>query len=1061
MIAALIGFCGRNRFVVFLVTALMIAWAIWAIRKTPLDALPDISDTQVIIFTEWMGRSPNLIEDQITYPMITTFLSAPKVKVVRGLTMFGMSFIYVIFEDGTDMYWARSRVLEYLSNLQGKLPEGVTPQLGPDATGVGWVYQYAIIDETGKRSLQELRSFQDWYLKYWLAAVPGVSEVASVGGYEKEYQVEIDPVKLQAYNISITAVKNAIRMSNNDVGGRVIEMAEHEYVVRGRGYITDKQKLELVVVGTDNKGTPILIRDIARVQIGGNIRRGFAELNGTGEAVGGIVVMRYGENARAVINRVKNKLNEMTPAFPKGIKVEPVYDRSELIDHSTKTIFDALFEEILLVFLFIMLFLFHFRSSLVAIVTLPIAVAISFIPMYYMGLTTNVMSLAGIIIGIGDIVDAAVVLTENAHKKIEDSGGKRPRHEVVIEAAKELGPSIFSGLLITVIAFIPVFLLQAQEGRLFLPLAYTKTFSVLFGAVLGVTLVPALMTMLIRGNIRPEMKNPINKACIAIYKPILHFCVRYRYLMVILTIALALAAIPAFMNLGSEFMPPLDEEALFFMPVTTPGISIETAKQLVQKQDKIFKSFPEVKTVFGKAGRAETPTDPAPLSMIETLITFKPKSEWRSGMTKEKLLKDIEQALRMEGLQSAFTMPIKARIDMLTTGIRTPIGIKVFGDDLRKINEIGQKLEGVLRRVPGTRSVYADRELGGFFIDFIPDRQALARYGLRVMDVFDVIETAIGGLDVATTIEGRERYKINVRYPRELRNSVEQLKNILVPIKRQFDSKTMDGMKKENLMDRVEHVPLGLLGKIEAVMGAPMIKNEMGSLSGWVYVDTSRSDIGGYVYDAKKVVEKEIKLPTGYYLKWTGQYEYLERIQALMKIAIPLILLIILILLFMSFGGLVQTFMVMLSVPFAALGAIFVMYYLDFNTSVAVWVGMIALFGIAAQTASIMVVYLDEGYKIWQAGGRLKTTKDLIAMVVEHGAFRVRPLLMAVGLNIVGLIPIMMSEGVGADVAKRISAPLWGGLMSLTFLTLLIIPAVYVIWREIQLKFFLSDERTL
>lgn len=1057
MIASIIDFCGRNRFLVFLITILMVAWAVFAIRKTPLDALPDLSDTQVIIFTEWMGRSPNLIEDQVTYPLITVFLAAPKVKLVRGFTMFGLSFVYVIFEDGTDIYWARSRVLEYLSNLQSQLPEGVNPQLGPDATGVGWVYQYALIDETGKRSLQELRSFQDWYLRYWLSSVPGVAEVASVGGYEKEYQVEIDPIKLQAYRISITAVKNAIQMSNNDVGGRVIEMAEHEYIVRGRGYITNKEMLELVVVGTDNKGTPILIKDIAKVQIGGNIRRGLAELNGNGEAVGGIIVMRYGENALGVIDRVKEKIKEMQPAFPKGIKVVPVYDRSELIKHSVRTIFDAIWEEILLVLLFILLFLFHFRSSLVSIITLPIAVALSFIPMYFMGLTTNIMSLAGIIIGIGDVVDAGVTLTENAHKKLEKNDGKQPRNEIIIQAAKEIGPSVFSGLLVTVISFIPVFILQAQEGRLFSPLAFTKTFSVFFGAILGVTLIPALMVTFIRGKIRPEKQNPINRICIATYKPILNFCVKKRYLMVIGIFALMFLTIPVFLNLGSEFMPPLDEESLFFMPVTTPGISIETAKELLQKQDKILKSFPEIATVFGKVGRAETSTDPAPLSMIETVINFKPKSEWRSGMTKEKLFKEIEQALLMEGLQSAFTMPIKARIDMLTTGIRTPIGIKVFGDDLKKIASIGQELERILRKVPDTRSVYAERELGGFFIDFIPDRQALARYGLRVMDVFDIIETSIGGLDVATTIEGRERYKINVRYPRELRDSIDQLKQILVPINRQ-DGNMNNGMnmkmnmESNKLMNRFEHVPLGLLGKIEATMGAPMIKDEMGYLNGWVYVDTTRSDLGGYVVDAKAAVEKELKMPTGYYLKWTGQYEYLERMQNLMKIVIPITVFIIFMLLVLLFGGIIQALIVMLATPFAAMGAIWLLYFFKYNTSVAVWVGMIALLGIAAQTASIMVVYLEEGFKEWGESGRIKNIQELITMVVEHGSYRVRPLLMAIGINIVGLIPIMLSDGVGSDVAKRIAAPLWGGLITLTLLTLIIIPAVYVIWREMKLK---------
>lgn len=1053
MIAAIIEFCARNRFIVVICTVLIILWSVWAIRKTPIDALPDLSDTQVIIFTEWMGRSPNLIEDQITYPLVTTFLGAPKVKLVRGFTMFGMSFVYVIFEDGTDIYWARSRTLEYLSKLQGRLPPGVTPQMGPDATGVGWVFEYALVDESGKYSLQELRSFQDWYLRYWLTAVPGVAEVASVGGYEKEYQVEIDPVKLQAFELSLADVKQAIDQSNADVGGRVIELAEHEYAVRGRGYITDKTMLEKVVVGTDGKGTPILIKDVAHVQIGGNIRRGLVELDGEGEVVGGIVVMRYGENAREVINRIKAKLEEMHSSFPPGVKLITTYDRSGLIDHSMATLSEALIEEIIIVSIIILLFLFHFRSTLVAIITLPIAVMVSFIPMFYQSLTINIMSLAGIIIAIGDVVDAAVVMTENAHTKLEAANGQGDRNEIIIEAAKEIGPSIFATLLVTVIAFLPVFTLQAQEGRLFSPLAFTKTYAVAFGALLGITLVPALMVTFIRGKIRPAMKNPINRWMTAIYRPLLKFCVKFRYLVVILAILASLLTLPIFMRLGSEFMPPLDEETILFMPITVPGISIEAAKELLQLQDKILKSFPEVERVFGKAGRAETATDPAPLSMTETVVMLKPKSEWRSGMTKEKLEKEMNEALKIPGVQNAFTMPIKARIDMLTTGIRTPIGIKVFGTDLFKINEIGQELEGILKMVPGTRSVYAEREIGGFFIDFIPDREAIARYGLRLMDVFDVIETAIGGLDVTTTIEGRERYKINVRYPRDLRNDIEKLRNVLVPIPKQKDATTgMSGEKQGRGGGKVAHVPLALLGKLEAVMGPPMIKDEMASLNGWVYVDIEGRDIGGYVNEAKETVKKNLKLPQGYYLKWTGQYEFLERIQALMLWVVPLTILIIAIILYFNFKGIAQTLIVMLSVPFAAIGAIWLMYSLSYNTSVAVWVGMIALLGIAAQTASIMMVYLEEGYEKWKKERKLTTVAELEAMTVEHGTYRIRPLIMAVALNIFGMLPIIWSTGVGSDVAKRIAVPLWGGLLSLTFLTICVIPAIYVIWRSFHLK---------
>lgn len=1041
MISKLIEICGKNPLIVFIVTGLVLLWSVWTINKTPIDALPDLSDTQVIIFTEWMGRSPNLVEDQITYPLVTTFLGAPKVKLVRGFTMFGMSFVSVIFQDGTDLYWARSRALEYLSKLQGKLPEGVTPQLGPDATGVGWIFEYALIDESGKYTLQDMRTFQDWYLRYWLTSVPGVAEVASVGGYQKEYQIEIDPTKLQAYDLSISDIKEAVRRSNGDVGGRVIELAEHEYAVRGRGYITDKGMIEQIVVGTDQKGTPVLIRDIGRVQIGGNIRRGFVELNGEGEVVGGIVVMRVGEDTAKVIDRVKEKIKEMEPSFPPGIKVVTTYDRSTLIRHSIDTLSEALVEEIIIVSLVILIFLFHFRSTLVSIITLPIAVMISFIPMYYMGINANIMSLAGIIIAIGDIVDSAVIMTENAHKKLEQEGDKRPRVDVVIEAAREIGPSIFASLFVIVIGFLPVFVLQEQEGRLFSPLAYTKTFSVVFGALLGVTLVPALMVTFIRGKIKPEMKNPVTRFCIAAYKPVLSFCVRFRYIVVGACLALILATIPIYMKLGSEFMPPLDEETILFMPITTPGISIEAAKQLVQTQDKILKSFPEVQSVFGKAGRSETPTDPAPLSMIETVITLKPKSEWRAGMTKDKLVEEMNQSLQFAGVQNAFTMPIKARIDMLTTGIRTPIGIKIFGKDLVEIAFLGEELEKILKMVPGTRSVYAEREMGGFFIDFTPDRAVIARYGLKVMDVQEIVETAIGGLDVDTTIEGRERYKINVRYPRELRDDIDKLKKILVPI-----------MKPEGAPGRVEHVPLGQLGKIEAVMGPPMIKDEMGSLTGWVYVDIEGRDIGGYVKDAKKAVAESLKLPTGYYLKWTGQYEFLERIQALMKIVVPLTLIIIAIILYLNFRGIAQTLIVMLSVPFAAIGAILLLFSVSYNTSVAVWVGMIALLGTAAETTAIMVTYLDEGFKKWTEEGRLISQEDLYSMTVEHGASRVRPLIMAVALNIFGLLPIIWSGGVGSDIAKRVAAPLWGGLVSLTLLTLLVVPAIYVIWRSIQFR---------
>ncbi len=1063
MLARLIEACARRPLLVFLAVGLLTVWGIRALLSTPLDALPDLSDTQVIVFTEWMGRSPNLVEDQITYPIVTTFLAAPKVKVVRGFTMFGMSFVYIIFEDGTDIYWARSRVLEYLVKLQGRLPSGVAPQIGPDATGVGWVFEYALIDDSGRYDLQQLRSFQDWHLRYWLSAVPGVAEVASLGGYEKQYQVEIDPVRLQAFNLSIGDVAAAIRMSNGDVGGRVLELAQHEYAVRGRGYIQRREDLAKIVVATNAAGTPVQLGDLARIQIGGNIRRGFAELDGTGEVVGGIVVMRFGENALGVIERVKAKLAEMAPAMPPGMRVVTTYDRSELIRASVRTLGENVIQVMVIVCATIVIFLLHLRSALVPAIMLPIAILLSFIPMSAMGLTTNIMSLAGIIIAIGDMVDAAVVLVENAHRRIERAGPGESRTEVVIASVKELGPPIFGSLLVIAIAFLPVFTLEAQEGRLFKPLAYTKTLAMVFASILSVTLVPALMVLLLRGRIRKEAENPVNRIVRAAYAPVLRWCLVHRRALVLAVVAALGLSLSPFSRLGSEFMPPLYEGSVLFMPISVPGLSIEEAKRLVQEQDRRLKAIPEVASVFGKGGRAETPTDPAPLSMIETVITLRPREEWRAGLDFDALLAEMDAAVKTPGLQAAWTMPIKARVDMLTTGIRTPIGVKIFGTDLGQIAAIGESLEGILRNVPGTRSVYAERELGGFFVDFLPDRDAIARYGLQLMDVMNVIETAIGGLDVDTTIEGRERYKINVRYPRELRDSPEDLARVLVPIPLQQSRGPLLGPAAgdtgmgpptgaEGMGGRVAHVRLGQLGKIVATMGPPMIKNEAGLLTGWVYVDTDRRDLGGYVEEAKRAVASQLEIPPGYFLRWTGQYEFLERMQARMRIVVPLTVGIIFAILYVNFGGFTQALLVLFSVPCAAMGSIWLLWALGFNTSVAVWVGLIALLGIAAETASIMVIYLDEGYRRWQAEGRLHTTADLIEMALESGGQRVRPLLMTVLMNIVGLIPVMFGTGIGSDIAKRIAAPLWGGLVSLTLLTLAVIPALYVIWRERGLR---------
>ncbi len=1029
MIAGIIEWCGRHRGLVLVVTLVAVLAAAWSARRVPLDALPDLSDTQVIVFTEWMGRSPTLVEDQITYPITTTFLSAPRVKVVRGFTMFGMSFVYVIYEDGTDMYWARSRTLEYLSTLQGKLPPGVTPRIGPDATGVGWVFEYALVDRSGSHDLAELRSFQDWNLRYALASVPGVAEVASVGGYEKQYQVTVDPTRLQAFRIALRDVVEAIRASNLDVGGRVIEMAEREYAVRGRGYVTGVEDLGAVVVG-EHGGTPVRLGDIATIQVGGNIRRGFVELDGDGEVVGGIVVMRADENALDVIDRVKARIQEVRPSFPDGVELVVTYDRSGLIRASVATLMEAVIEALVVVAITTIVFLLHLRSALVAILMLPIAVLLSFLPMYAFGISTNVMALAGIIIAIGDMVDAAVVLVENAHRRLEKEGPGADRVRVVLDAAKELGAPIFGSLLVLTVSFLPVFVLEAQEGRLFKPLAWTKTFSMAFAALLSITLVPALMVMFVRGRIRTERQNPVNRWMLAVYRPALTFVLKWRRTFLATTAAVLAATVPVFLRLGSEFMPPLDEGSLLYMPVSVPGISIEEAKRVVAIQDRALKAIPEVASVFGKAGRAETPTDPAPLSMIETVVVLRDKDEWRPGMTTEKLVAELAAAVETPGFQSAWTMPVKARVDMLTTGIRTPIGVKVFGPDLTVIAGLGEQIEAILRPVPGTRSVYAERELGGFYLDFVPDRAEIARYGLRLMEVLDAVETAIGGMDIDRTIEGRERYTVNVRYPRELRADLQSLGRVLVT--------NMSGTQ----------VPLQQLGKFETIMGPPMIKSEAGSLVGWVYVDVEGRDIGGYVDDAKAAVAEQLELPAGYRLVWTGQYEFLERIRERLQYVVPLTLLIVFVILYLNAGGVSQALLIMTGVPFALIGAVWLMAVLGFNTSIAAYVGMIALVGMAAETATIMVVYLDQAFAEWRDAGKLRSPADLVPMALEAGTLRLRPIMMTMTTDIVALMPVMIATGTGADVAKRIASPMWGGLLSLGAMTLFVIPALYVVWRR-------------
>jgi Cu(I)/Ag(I) efflux system membrane protein CusA/SilA len=1058
-VARLIGACGRRPGLVVGVTLALTLVGAAAAVSTPLDALPDLTDTQVIIATEWMGRGPTLIEDQITYPLVTSMLSLPHVRTVRGFSMFAMSFVYVIYEDGTDLYWARTRVLEQLSKLQGRFPTGVIPSLGPDATGLGWVYEYALVCKSGKHDLSELRTLQDFHLRYELASIDGVAEVAGVGGFQREYRVVVDPPALQARGLSITAIAGAIRASNLDVGGGVLEMNEHEYVVRGRGYVQKTEDLEQVVVATDTGGVPVRLRDVARVEVAGAQRRGLVELDGRGEAVGGIVVMRSGENALNVIRRVEQKIKEIRPTLPDGVELVTTYDRSKLIEESVRTLATNLVQVLAIVCVTIMVFLLHFRSSLVAILTLPVAILLAFIPMKLMGLTTNIMSLAGIIIAMGDMGDSAVVLVENAHRKLADHGATRPRLELVLQAAQELGPSIFGSLLIIAISFLPVFSLEAQEGRLFGPLAWTKTFSMIAASLLAITFVPALMNWLVRGRIRTEAENPAHRVLTHLYRPLIRFTLRHRYVATGLTLLLLLATFWPFSRLGSEFMPPLDEGAAFFMPVTVPGISLEQARRLMQQQDAAIHSVPEVESVFGKAGRADTATDAAPISMIETVIRLKPRERWRKGLTPDALLSELRKAAEMPGMQPAWSMPIKARIDMLTTGIRTPIGIKVFGKDLQAIAELGQKLESVLRKVPGTRSVYAERELGGLYLDVIPDRVAIARYGLRMADVLSVVETAIGGMVVDRTIEGRERYTISLRYPSELRDSPEALARVLVPVPLRGAS-TQAAMAQDSMSEggstasmtaSVIHVPLGQLAQIHTTNGPPMIKDEDGSLVGWVYVDVEGRDLGSYVRDAKQAVAGELRLPSGYRLMWTGQYEFMERVAKRLRVMIPLTLLIIFVILYLNLRSLPGTLLVMCSVPFAAIGSVWLMWAAGFNTSIAVWVGMIALLGVAAETASVMVVYLEEGYAAAQKSGRLSSRSDLLTATEDSATLRVRPLLMTVIMNILGLLPVMVDTGVGSDVAKRIAAPMWGGLVSLTLLTLFIIPVIYVLWRERRL----------
>ncbi|MCK9201786.1 MAG: efflux RND transporter permease subunit [Gallionella sp.] len=1037
MLSNLIDWSARNRFLVLLATLFITLAGIYAVVKTPLDALPDLSDVQVIVYTEYSGQAPQVVEDQVTYPLTTAMLSVPKSKVVRGFSFFGASFVYVIFEDGTDIYWARSRVLEYLNSIAGRMPKGVSPQLGPDASGVGWVYQYAVLSE--KHNLAELRTMQDWYLRYQLTKAHGVAEVASIGGFVQQYQVTVDPVKLRAYDIPLSKVAQVIRDSNRDVGGRVVEMAETEYMVRGKGYLTGRGDIENLVVKAE-RGTPVLLRDIARVELGPDERRGLAELNGEGEVVSGIAMARYGQNALEVIRNIKDKIAEITPGLPEGVTIQAVYDRSELIQRAIATLKTTLLEEGLIVAAVCMVFLMHARSALVAIVMLPIGVLIAFIAMRFLNLNSNIMSLGGIAIAIGAMVDAAIVMIENAHKHLERMKEGESRAEAMIAACKEVGPALFFSLLIITVSFLPVFTLEAQEGRLFAPLAFTKTFAMAGAALLSVTLVPVLMLLFIRGHIKSEAENPLNRWMIAIYRPLIAGVLQAKKTtLAVAALALLLSVYPA-MKLGSEFMPTLNEGTLFYMPASLPGMSVTKAAELLQTQNKIIKSFPEVASVYGKAGRAQTATDPAPLEMFETVINLKPQEEWRPGMDTDKLIAEMDRALQFPGVANSWTMPIKARIDMLSTGIRTPIGIKVYGKNLDEMERVAKEIEAVVRKVPGTSSAFAERITGGFYLNIEPDRQALARYGLTVGEVQEVIATALGGENVTTTVEGLERFGVNIRYPRELRGTPEQIaREVLVP--------TMDGAM----------IPLGQLARISIAKGAPSIRTENALLSAYIYVDIRDRDIGSYVAEARRAVAEQVKFPPGYYATWSGQFEYMERAAAKMKIVIPITLLLIFLLLYLNFRRITESMVVMLSVPFALVGGVWLLWLLDYNLSVAVAVGFIALAGVAAETGVVMLIYLEKAWQEVQSRcaseGRKPAAADLHAAIMEGAVERVRPKMMTVVAIMAGLLPILWSSGTGSEVMRRIAAPMVGGMVSSAVLTLLVIPVLYALIkaREINL----------
>jgi Cu(I)/Ag(I) efflux system membrane protein CusA/SilA len=1037
MLEKIIEWSIKNRVLVILLTALAIGYGVYSLFSTPVDAIPDLSDVQVIIYTEDQGQSPRIIEDQITYPLTTSLISVPGAKVVRGYSFFGYSLVYVIFKDGTDIYWARSRVLEYLNYAQKRLPQGITPILGPDASGVGWVYEYALTSD--KHSLQELRSYQDWYLKYALSTVPGVSEIASIGGYVKQYQITVDPSKLQAYNIPISDIDMAIKNGNTDAGGEVIEMGEMEFMIRGLGYIKSIEDIKNIPVKMDmGSGVPVRIGDIANVTLGPQMRRGLSELDGEGEVAGGIIVMRHGENARSVIKGVEKKLQELKNGLPSDVKITPVYDRSGLIDRAIDNLTHKLIEEMIIVALVCAIFLFHVRSAMVAVFTLPTAILISFIIMRMQGINANIMSLGGIAIAIGAMVDAAIIMIENAHKHLEHEKEKplteQMQHwQVIVTSAKEVGPALFWSLLVITVSFIPVFALEAQEGRLFKPLAFTKTYSMAAAAILAITIVPVLMGYFIRGKIKPEHENPVNRFLINVYHPVVQWVLKHTKTVLVGAIILVAITIVPFTKLGSEFMPPLYEGDLLYMPTTMPGVSITKAKELLQQTDKIIRSFPEVKSVFGKVGRAETATDPAGLDMIETTIQLKPEKEWRKGMTVDKLINELDASIKFPGLTNSWTMPIKTRTDMLSTGIKTPIGIKISGPDLDMLQKIGSEVEAAVRTVPHTTSAFAERAVGGNYLDIKIDRPIAARYGLNINDIQSVIQTALGGMNLTTTVEGLERYPVNLRYSRELRDNVNAIRRVLVSA------------------ENGQQIPLGQVASFEINKGPMVIRSEGSRPNSWVFVDIRGIDIGSYIKQAQQKVSESVHLPTGYNLVWSGEFEYMQHMKQRLMIVIPMTLFIIMLIIFLNTKSMTKTAIVMLAVPFSLVGAIWLLFLLGYNTSLAVWVGLIALAGLDAETGVIMLLYLEQAFDSVKKKGVL--TLESLKEAIDHGAVkRVRPKIMTASVIIAGLLPIMWSHGAGSDVMKRIAAPMIGGVITSVMMELLVYPAIYFLWKKKEIR---------